>query len=82
MTSRGILLATASVCPTTSKPHRANILSSNFDDIGIGCGIDARGVQWWALLLGRGGQRQAAQQQHRGQRNQTHGRVSLRKHEL
>jgi uncharacterized protein YkwD len=37
-----------------SAPHKANILSSNFDDVGVGCGLDRRGVPFWSLIFGRG----------------------------
>ena len=37
-----------------STAHRNNILSANFDDVGVGCGLDARGVTWWAVIFGQG----------------------------
>jgi uncharacterized protein YkwD len=37
-----------------SPPHRANILGSNYEDVGVGCATDVRGVRYWALNLGRG----------------------------
>ena len=37
-----------------SAPHRANMLSTNFEDVGVGCGFDRRGVPFWSLILGAG----------------------------
>lgn len=37
-----------------SAGHRLNILNPIYDDVGVGCALDDRGVPWWALILGQG----------------------------